>query len=78
MLGSSLKQLLYPIFAFLFMRTPFQGAQTIVHLATSSDVDGVSGKYFGDCKEEKIKEHALDEKSALGLWQLSEKACGLE
>lgn len=78
MLGSSLKQLLYPIFAFLFMRTPLQGAQTVVHLATSSDVEGVSGKYFGDCKEEKIKEHALDEKSALRLWQLSEKACGLE
>ena len=77
MLGSSLKQLLYPIFAFLFMRTPFQGAQTIVHLATSSDVDGVSGKYFGDCKEEKIKEHALDEKSALDFGNLVRKHVAL-
>ena len=77
MLNNSLKRLLYPLFAFLFMRTPLQGAQTVIHLATSSDVEGVSGKYFGDCEEEKIKENALDERSALRLWQFSEQACGL-
>ena len=77
MLDSSLKKVLYPLFAFLFMRSPLQGAQTVIHLVTSSDVEGVSGKYFGDCMEEDIKEHALNEKCALKLWQLSEQACKL-
>ena len=77
MLDNSLKKFFYPLFAFLFMRSPLQGAQTVIHLATSSDVEAISGKYFGDCMEEEIKDHALNEKSALRLWQLSEHACKL-
>ena len=26
------------------------GAQTIIYLAVAEEVDGVSGKYFADCK----------------------------
>ena len=59
------------------MRTASQGAQTVVYLATASEVEGISGKYFGDCKIEEIKEHAMDNETAKKLWQVSGKLCGL-
>ena len=39
----------------LILKTPYQGAQTTVYCAVSEEVEGVSGKYFGDCREEKLK-----------------------
>ncbi|XP_008485985.2 retinol dehydrogenase 14-like [Diaphorina citri] len=33
-----------------FFKTPEQGAQTSIYLAVSKEVEGVSGKYFSDCK----------------------------
>jgi len=32
------------------LQSPEQGAQTTVHLAVSESLEGVSGKYFLDCK----------------------------
>jgi len=60
------------------MRSATEGAQTVIYLATSDDVAGVSGKYFGDCKEEMLKQHALDSDVAKQLWDVSEKLCGLD
>ena len=77
MLNNPLKRLLYPLFAYLFMRSPFHGAQTVIHLATSPDVEEVSGKYFGECKEEVIQDHALDHETASKLWEVSEQFCAL-
>lgn len=77
MLNNIFKRFLFPLFAFLFMRSPLQGAQTVIHLATSNEVTSISGKYFGDCEEEKIKENALDKEIASKLWELSIKLCGL-
>ena len=34
-----------------FGKSPEQGARTSIYLASSPEVDGVSGKYFIDCKE---------------------------
>lgn len=34
-----------------FFKTPVQGCQTSVYLACSEEVEGVTGKYFMDCKE---------------------------
>lgn len=34
-------------------KTVEQGAQTTIHLAVSDEVDGISGKYFMDCKVRK-------------------------
>eukprot|EP00795_Rhopilema_esculentum_P003438 gene3438-1813_t len=76
-LNNKIKKILYPIFAFLFMRTPVEGAQTVVHLATSSELDSVSGGYFGDCKEEKLQPKALDDKVSAKLWELSLEMCDL-
>lgn len=36
-----------------FCKTAEQGAQTTIHLAVSSEVSGISGKYFSDCRVSK-------------------------
>lgn len=36
-----------------FCKTTEQGAQTTIHLAVSSEVSGISGKYFSDCRVSK-------------------------
>lgn len=50
-----------------------QGARTSVFLATSPDVQGVSGKYFVDCRETRPSRLALDDRLAEDLWQVSER-----
>lgn len=42
-----------------FMSTPEKGAATTVYLATSKAVEGVSGKFFGNKKEEKPNDKYL-------------------
>lgn len=37
--------MLHPLL-WLFLKTPRQGAQTTIYAALSSDLEGVSGKYF--------------------------------
>ncbi len=61
-----------------FMRTPEQGADTLIWLASSPDVDGVSGKYFSDRKEIEAKEIAHDPAARLRLWEISEELTGLK
>ncbi|XP_055491387.1 retinol dehydrogenase 14a isoform X2 [Leucoraja erinacea] len=69
-----------PIFKFVswaFFKTPEQGAETSLYLATSPDVDGVSGEYFGDCKQEELLPKAMDDAVAKMLWDESAKMVGL-
>ena len=56
-----------------FVRTPDDGAATVVHLAISPDVEGVSGRYFKDRKEIAPAPAALDEETAARLWEISEQ-----
>lgn len=56
-----------------FFRTPLQGAATSIYLATSDDVDAVSGQYFKDCKVKQPKPWAQDDAAARRLWQVSEE-----
>ena len=56
-----------------FLRTPEKGAQTIIYLATSPDVEGVSGKYFVDKKPRRSTRASYDETKEKQLWELSEK-----
>jgi retinol dehydrogenase 12 len=35
----------------LFLKTPEQGAQTTIYLASSPQVEGVTGKYYSNCRE---------------------------
>ena len=55
---------------------PDTGAQTTVHLATSREVDGVSGRYFARSREAQPKKHATNPELARGLWEASEAMVG--
>jgi NAD(P)-dependent dehydrogenase (short-subunit alcohol dehydrogenase family) len=60
-----------------FMRTPEQGAETLVWLASAPDLEGVSGKYFSDRKEIEAKRIAYDAAARERLWEASEELTGL-
>lgn len=61
-----------------FFKSPVEGAQTTLHLATSEEVEGVTGKYFLDCKEHGLSRGVKDPAIAKKLWELSEKLVKLE
>ena len=52
-------------------RTPEQGAETILYLATSDEVEGVSGKYFQDNQAVQSSPESYDDDIALRLWNES-------
>ncbi|XP_068420335.1 retinol dehydrogenase 14 isoform X2 [Eschrichtius robustus] len=68
---------LFNLVSWAFFKTPLEGAQTSIYLASSPEVEGVSGKYFGDCKEEELLPKAMDESVAGKLWDVSEVMVGI-
>jgi len=64
-----------------FMRhrlTNEQGARTSIYLASSPDVEGVSGRYFHyNMKEKRSSDESHDESVAKRLWEASEKMVSL-
>jgi NAD(P)-dependent dehydrogenase (short-subunit alcohol dehydrogenase family) len=56
-----------------FLLTPEQGAQTSVYLASSGEVEGVTGKYFSRCKAVRSSAVSYDQASQRKLWALSEQ-----
>ncbi|XP_036607715.1 retinol dehydrogenase 14-like [Trichosurus vulpecula] len=68
---------LFNLASWAFLKTPEEGAQTSVYLASSPEVEGVSGKYFGDCKEEDLLPKAMDDSVARKLWDISEAMVGI-
>ncbi|KAJ1351965.1 hypothetical protein KIN20_008148 [Parelaphostrongylus tenuis] len=71
-----LRELTAP-FRWLFMKNERDGAQTTLFLALSHKVDGVSGKYFADCKLTKEHELALNEQACQDLYNYSLEQCGI-
>ncbi len=59
------------------MRTPEKGADTLVYLASSPEVEGVSGRYFADRKDISSKQ-PRDEGVQKRLWETSEDLTGLK
>lgn len=53
------------------------GAETLVYLASSPEVDGVTGKYYYKKKAVKTLETSYDEAAQQRLWALSEEMTGL-
>lgn len=50
-----------------------RGARTSVYLATSPEVEGVTGKYFVDCQAATPSRRARDERLAEVLWEASQR-----
>jgi NAD(P)-dependent dehydrogenase (short-subunit alcohol dehydrogenase family) len=57
----------------LFMISAVQGARTIVYLASSPDVAGVTGEYFARCRPVTSSTASRDAELARRLWEASEK-----
>ncbi|MHC2088688.1 SDR family oxidoreductase [Methylobacterium sp. CM6244] len=59
-----------------FLSNPADGAATSLHLATSPDVDGVSGLYFSKCNPVSTSRHGRDQALQERVWALSLRQLG--
>ena len=55
----------------LIARSPEKGAETSIYLASSPEVQSISGKYFVDCKVTQPAPQAADHAVARRLWDVS-------
>lgn len=60
-----------------FILPPDKGARTSIHLASSREAEGVTGRYFVRCKPAKSSPASYDETLARGLWEASELLTGM-
>ena len=60
-----------------FMRTPESGAATSIYLASSPQVDSVSGRYFAKCKARRSSKISYDDTAQRRLWELSAHLTGI-
>ena len=56
--------------------SPEEGAKTIIYLASSPQVAGVSGEYFYECKPATPTAEARSDDDARRLWEISEQIAG--
>ncbi len=59
-----------------FLLTPKQGAETSIYLASSPEVEGVTGKYFAKKEAVPSSDLSQDTEVAQRLWQVSEEMVG--
>jgi len=60
-----------------FGAKPEKGAETIVYLASSQEVEGVTGKYFVNQSPVTSSRESNDEAAARRLWDVSERLTGI-
>lgn len=58
-------------FLSLFMITPEKGAKTSIYLASSPDVENITGEYFDKCKVKKAAPIVYDVNAQKSLWDAS-------
>jgi retinol dehydrogenase-14 len=59
-----------------FMKSPERGAVTSIYLASSPEVDGVTGKYFANRRPKSSNRASYDTTAAARLWQTSSDLVG--
>ena len=62
----------------IFAITPEKGAETIIYLASSSDVAKTTGLYFYKCKPVEPSKTAQDDAAAERLWKETAKLAGIK
>ena len=62
----------------IFAKSPEQGAETQIYLASSPDVKGMTGKYFDNKKAVQSSAISYDEAVQTRLWELSEDLVGIK
>ncbi len=70
-------QRLFVPFVRPFLKTPVQGAATSILLASSPDLEQVSGRYFANSKPKRSSKASYDQTAAARLWQVSAELVGL-
>ena len=67
-----IQRLVVPFFRPL-MKTPAQGAATSIHLASSPELENVTGLYFVNSKPKNSSERSHDLSAATRLWKVSDE-----
>lgn len=75
--GSWYVQLFFRFLGRPFLKTPKQGAETVIYLAASPEVEEMSGIYFKNKQPTTPTKTARDDEAAKELWEMSEKFCGI-
>lgn len=73
---SWLHYIIFSPIALLYLRTAYQGAQTVLHCATSPSLSTESGNMYRDCKLYNSKKK-LDPEVGVKLWDVSAKLTGI-
>ena len=61
----------------LLMKTPAQDARTPAYLASSPEVEGITGRYYADRKPKTSSKASYDTAAAARLWQASIDLAGM-
>jgi NAD(P)-dependent dehydrogenase (short-subunit alcohol dehydrogenase family) len=61
----------------LFFASPEKGARTSIYVATSPELEGVSGKFFSSEREATAPKESYNEAAASRLWQICEQLTGI-
>jgi len=61
----------------LFAISPEKGAVTLVYLASSPEVNGISGKYWNEKQQKRSSENSYDREQQMRLWEFSAEATGV-
>ncbi|KAF5280964.1 hypothetical protein FQR65_LT14911 [Abscondita terminalis] len=69
---SSFLLFLYWSISFLFLRTPEEGAQTVIYAAVSSKINNVSGRYLFNCEVCNTPKVALSSELGVKVWESAE------
>jgi retinol dehydrogenase-14 len=74
--ASRARKLMFRMLGPLF-RSPEKGAKTSVYLASSPEIEGISGKYFANSKPKESSRISYDEELQEQLWQRTEQLLGI-
>lgn len=64
-------------FAKKFFKSPEEGAETSIYLASSPEVEGITGKYFINKEPRQSSEESYNEEYAKRLWKICAEMTGL-
>jgi len=65
-------------FSKAFFKKPDKGAETSIYLASSSEVEGITGKFFVNKETRKSSEESYNEENAKKMWRISVEMTGLK
>ncbi|MDH4022369.1 MAG: SDR family NAD(P)-dependent oxidoreductase [Gammaproteobacteria bacterium] len=70
-------RLVFGLGSLLRLNTPEKGARTHIYVASSPEIEGVSGRYFAYCKEARVSPLALDTGIRRRLWAWTAHVTGV-